>query len=132
MVIITGDSDICWTGDKSMADLTLDHSAVVSRDMDADIDFYLQMGFTVETRYDDWAMLRDAGGRGLALLSPSGSHPPHFALRAPSRRFIEHLSKERRLRVLEHRDGSVSVYMKDPSGNWLEVIFYPEDEEVGY
>lgn len=115
-----------------MPDLTLDHSAVTSRDMDADIDYYLQLGFTVETRYEDWAMLRDARGRGLALLSPSGHHPPHFALRAPSRSFIEQISEQHGERLLEHRDGSASVYLKDPSGNWLEVVFYPEDEEVGY
>lgn len=115
-----------------MPELTLDHSAVISSDMDADIEFYLRFGFTVETRYDDWAMLRDASGRGLALLSPSGTHPPHFALRAPSRRFIEQMSEQHGERVLEHRDRSTSVYIKDPSGNRLEMVFYPEDEEVGY
>jgi hypothetical protein len=115
-----------------MPDLTFDHSAVVSRDMDADVDFYLQLGFTVETRYDDWAMLRDARGRGLALLSPSGNHPPHFALRAPSRRFIEQISQQHSERVLEHRDGSASIYIRDPSGNCVEMIVYPEDEEEGY
>ena len=115
-----------------MPDLTLDHSAVISRDPDADIEFYLRLGFTVETRYDDWAMLRDARGRGLALLSPSGSHPPHFALRAPSRRFVEQMSEQHEEPLLEHRDGSTSVYIKDPSGNRLEMVFYPEDEEVGY
>ncbi|HWP44704.1 MAG TPA: VOC family protein [Blastocatellia bacterium] len=110
----------------------LDHSAVISRDMDADVEFYLQLGFTVETRYEDWAMLRDARGAGLALLSPAGNHPPHFALRAPSRRFIEQIGERYSRPALEHRDGSISVYIKDPSDNWLEMIFYPEDEEVGY
>lgn len=112
-----------------MEDLSLDHVAVVSRDLDADAEFYSKLGFTVETRYHDWAMLKDANGRGLALLSPGGKHPPHVAMRAPSRAALEELARERKSRVMGHRDGSVSVYLKDPSGNALEVIYYPEPEE---
>lgn len=107
-------------------DYPLDHVAVVSRDMTADIAFYAQLGFTVETRYGDWAMLRDSTGRGIALLSPEGHHPAHFALRTGSRASVDRLANQMAGRVVEHRDGTVSIYVKDPSGNALEIIYYPE------
>lgn len=110
----------------AIEDYPLDHVAVVSRDMTADIEFYGRLGFRVETRYGDWAMLRDASGRGLALLSPEGHHPAHFALRTDSRESVDALGSRLSGRVVEHRDGSVSIYVKDPSGNALEIIYYPE------
>ena len=67
-----------------MKEFPLDHIAIVSRDLAADASFYARLGFTVEKLDADWAMLRDASGRGIALLSPGGAHPPHFALRAAS------------------------------------------------
>ncbi|HXG64155.1 MAG TPA: VOC family protein [Blastocatellia bacterium] len=112
-----------------MKNLALDHVAVVSHDLDADAEFYSRLGFRVETRYADWAMLKDGEGRGLALLAPGGKHPPHLAMRAPSRALLEELARERNSRVMEHRDGSLSIYLKDPSGNPFEVVYYPDQEE---
>jgi hypothetical protein len=71
-------------------------------------------------------MLRDATGRGIALLSPEGHHPAHFALRTGLRASVDALGKQMAGRVVEHRDGTVSIYVKDPSGNALEIIYYPE------
>lgn len=109
-----------------MIDLPLDHIAFVSRDMDADVGFYSRLGFKLETRYGDWAMLRDGEGRGVALLTPGGKHPPHVALKAPSRDVLESMAREHNGRVTTHRDGSVSAYVKDPSGNAIEIVYYPE------
>lgn len=111
-----------------MIDLPLDHIAVVSHDMDADVGFYSRLGFRLETRYGDWAMLRDGQGRGVALLVPGGKHPPHIALRAPSREALENLAREHKGRVNSHRDGSVSAYVRDASGNALEIVFYPDEQ----
>ncbi|HVF88718.1 MAG TPA: VOC family protein [Blastocatellia bacterium] len=112
-----------------MIDLPLDHIAVVSRNMDADLGFYSRLGFTVETRYEDWVMLRDGAGRGVALLLPGGKHPPHIALKAPSLEILETLAREHNGRVNGHRDGSVSAYVTDASGNALEIVFYPSEEK---
>ena len=112
-----------------MIDVPLDHIAVVSQNMDEDVDFYSRLGFTVETRYGDWAMLRDGTGRGVALLTPGGKHPPHIAFKAPSREVLEALARENNGRVNGHRDGSVSAYVKDPSGNAIEIVFYPVEEK---
>jgi catechol 2,3-dioxygenase-like lactoylglutathione lyase family enzyme len=103
----------------------LDHVAIVSRDMEADMEFYARLGFVIETRYDDWVIMRDSNGRGVALLSPGGVHPAHFALRVPSRDEVDRIAREHDETISEHRDGSVSVYLKDPSGNSVEIISYP-------
>jgi catechol 2,3-dioxygenase-like lactoylglutathione lyase family enzyme len=110
-----------------MLDLPFDHVAVVSRNMSADIEFYSKLGFVVEAQYEDWAIMRDGRGHAVALLSPDGKHPPHFGLRAHSREMVELLAREHGSKVTQHRDGSVSVYLSDPSGNAIEVIFYPSE-----
>ena len=48
----------------------VDHIAVKSEDLRADVREYERLGFRVETVYDDWAMMRDARGFGVALLPP--------------------------------------------------------------
>lgn len=111
-----------------MAGLPLDHIAVVSRDIKADLDFYSRLGFKVEAHYEDWAMLRDESGHGLALLSPGGKHPPHCALHAATREAVEAIANEHSVELTLHRDGSISVYLTDPSGNSIEVIHYPVTE----
>ena len=109
-----------------MSNMLLDHVAVTSRNMTADIEFYSQLGFVVQTRYGDWVMLRDDKGFGVALLNPSGKHPPHYALRVSSREAVERIAKQHDHELLCHRDGSVSVYITDPSGNSLEIVYYPD------
>jgi catechol 2,3-dioxygenase-like lactoylglutathione lyase family enzyme len=112
-----------------MAQTPLDHVAVFSRDMDTDINFYSRLGFRLETLYHDWAMLRDNEGRGIALLSPTGKHPQHFGMRIDSIEELERIAKEHQRVVAPHRDGTVSAYLEDPSGNEIEIIYYPPTEE---
>jgi hypothetical protein len=59
----------------------VDHIAVESEDLGRDVREYERLGFRVETMYEDWAMLRDARGFGLALLPHGSKHPPHIGLR---------------------------------------------------
>jgi catechol 2,3-dioxygenase-like lactoylglutathione lyase family enzyme len=112
-----------------MAQAPLDHVAVFSRDMDTDINFYSRLGFKLETLYHDWAMLRDHEGRGIALLSPTGKHPQHFGMRIDSLAELERIAKEHQRVIAPHRDGTVSAYLEDPSGNEIEIIYYPVTEE---
>ncbi|MBI3654644.1 MAG: VOC family protein [Acidobacteria bacterium] len=112
-----------------MTQAPLDHVAVFSRDLNTDIIFYQQLGYELETLYHDWAMLRDGEGRGIALLSPTGKHPQHFGMRITSRDDLERLAREHNRVVAPHRDGTFSTYLEDPSGNEIELIYYPESEE---
>ena len=111
-----------------MANTPLDQVAVPSTDLNRDVEFYRQLGFTLETFYDDWAMLRDRDGRGIALLDPHGKHPPHFGMKIESIEDLERIAREHNRVVAPHRDGSYSAYLADPSGNEIEIVYYPEGE----
>src|SRR5215212_6281506 len=105
----------------------MDHIAVKSEDLERDVREYERMGFRVETRYHDWAMLRDDRGFGIALLPPDSKHPPHLGLRVETREALEAAAQREGRPVKEHRDRSVSFYTKGVSGQAVEVIYYPPE-----
>jgi hypothetical protein len=109
----------------------LDHIAVKSEDIERDVAEYRRIGFHVETLYDDWAMLRDARGFGIALLAPGSKHPPHMGLRVETREALEEAARREGRPVKEHRDRSVSFYTKGVGGNAVEVIYYPPEYNPG-
>jgi hypothetical protein len=105
----------------------MDHIAVNSEDLQRDVSEYERMGFRVETLYEDWAMLRDERGFGIALLPRGSKHPPHFGLRVETREALEEAAAREGRPVKEHRDRSVSFYTKGVSGHAVEVIYYPPE-----
>jgi len=106
----------------------VDHSAVESEDLRRDAREYEPLGFSVETMYEDWAMLRDARGFGVALLPPGSKHPPHLAIRVETREALEEAARRENRPVKEHRDRSLSFYTKGMGGGRaLEVIYYPPE-----
>ncbi|HEX8475275.1 MAG TPA: hypothetical protein VF666_14690 [Pyrinomonadaceae bacterium] len=105
----------------------VDHIAVESEDLGRDVREYERIGFRVETLYDDWAMLRDARGFGVALLAPGSKHPPHMGLRVETREQLEEAARRENRPLKEHRDRSVSFYTKGVGGRALEVIYYPPE-----
>jgi hypothetical protein len=105
----------------------VDHIAVESEDLTRDVREYERVGFTLETLYDDWAMLRDARGFGVALLAPGSKHPPHMGLRVETREQLEEAARRESRPIKEHRDKSLSFYTKGVGGRALEVIYYPPE-----
>ena len=105
----------------------VDHIAVRSEDLRADVREYERLGFSVETLYEDWAMMRDARGFGVALLPPGSKHPQHIGIRVESREALEEAARHEGRPVREHRDRSVSFYTKGVGGRAVEVIYYPPD-----
>lgn len=105
----------------------VDHIAVASKDLKRDVQEYERIGFRLETMYDDWAMLRDAKGFGVALLAPGSKHPPHMGLRVETREALEQAAAREGRPVKEHRDRSVSFYTKGVGGQAIEVIYYPPE-----
>ena len=105
----------------------VDHFAVESEDLRRDVAEYERLGFSVETLYEDWAMLRDARGFGLALLPPGSKHPPHIGIRVETREALEEAARRENRPVKEHRDRSVSFYTKGVGGQSVEVIYYPPE-----
>jgi hypothetical protein len=105
----------------------VDHIAVKSEDLRRDVEEYRRMGFRLETLYDDWAMLRDARGFGVALLAPGSKHPPHMGLRVETREALEEFARREGRPLKEHRDRTVSFYTRGAAGQSVEVIYYPPD-----
>jgi hypothetical protein len=109
----------------------MDHIAVETEDLAGDVREYERLGFSVETMYDDWAMLRDTRGFGVALLPPNSKHPPHIGIRVESREDLEEAARRERRPVKEHRDRSLSFYTKGVGGRAVEVIYYPPEYKAG-
>ena len=109
----------------------VDHVAVESEDLKADVREYERLGFRLETMYEDWAMLRDARGFGVALLPPGSKHPQHIGIRVESREALEEAARREGRPVRAHRDRSVSFYTKGVGGRAVEVIYYPPDYKSG-
>ncbi|MGI9108205.1 MAG: VOC family protein [Pyrinomonadaceae bacterium] len=106
----------------------MDHIAVRCEDLQRDVGEYERIGFRVETMYEDWAMMRDARGFGVALLPPGSKHPPHFGLRVETREELEQAAAREGRPLKEHRDRTVSFYTKGIAGEQvIEVIYYPPD-----
>ena len=105
----------------------VDHIAVESEDLRRDVAEYERLGFAVETLYEDWAMVRDPRGFGVALLPPGSKHPPHLGLRVESREQLEEAAAREGRPIKEHRDRSLSFYTRGIGGRALEVIYYPPE-----
>ncbi|HEX8560013.1 MAG TPA: hypothetical protein VF668_18095 [Pyrinomonadaceae bacterium] len=105
----------------------VDHIAVKTDDMERDVREYQRIGFRVETLYEDWAMLRDARGFGVALLPPGSKHPQHLGLRVETREELEEAARREGRPVREHRDRSLSFYTKGVGDRAVEVIYYPPE-----
>ena len=106
---------------------TVDHIAVKTEDMEGDVREYERLGFRVETLYEDWAMLRDARGFGVALLPPGSKHQQHIGIRVETREALEEAARREGRPVREHRDRSVYFYTNGVGGRAVEVIYYPPD-----
>lgn len=106
---------------------TVDHLAVKCDDLTKDVEEYKRLGFTLETLYDDWAMMRDANGFGIALLPPNSKHPQHIGMRVETLAELEEAAQRENRPLKEHRDKTVSFYTKGIGGNVVELIYYPED-----
>ena len=95
---------------------TIDHVAIQVDDVPAAVAWY-QEHWDCEVEWSDvsWAMLKFANVR-LALSLPD-KHPPHIA-------FLDD-SPENTGMPTVHRDGTSSVYVRDPWGNNLELLKRP-------
>lgn len=104
---------------------TVDHLAVKCGNLTSAVDEYKQLGFALETLYDDWAMMRDSRGFGIALLPPDSKHPPHIGLKVETMEELEAAAKKEGRPIKPHRDGTSSFYTKGVDGQIVELIYYP-------
>jgi extradiol dioxygenase family protein len=93
----------------------IDHIAIpiLADEIDSTVNFYLKnFGCQVIYRDDSWAFLR-FGNIKLAFVAPD-EHPAHLA-------FIKDKAEDYGT-LKTHRDGTRSVYIKDPSHNTIEIM----------
>lgn len=101
----------------------IDHVAFVVTDINEAVDWYVsQAGASIVYHDKTWAMLEIFGTK-LALVLPE-QHPNHFAIRCQSTESFPCSDDE----IGEHRDASKYYYLKDPYGNAIEWICYPEKQ----
>jgi catechol 2,3-dioxygenase-like lactoylglutathione lyase family enzyme len=89
------------------------HVAIPVNDVASAVSWY-RGAFNCSVSYQDssWAML-DFDNLSLALVS-QGQHPAHIAVTDPR--------AERFGTLVAHRDGTRSVYVRDNSGNAVEIL----------
>lgn len=106
----------------------MDHVAVPTRDIAGTAKFYVEQ-FGAAVLYQDatWAFLRIGQGK-LALVSPQ-QHPPHVALRVDLPTLQAAAGRAGRT-IDVHRDGTQGIYLDDPAGNVVELIYYPPGDTV--
>lgn len=94
----------------------IDHVAIETQDIARAVAWYRQR-FDCAIRYQDetWALLQFAN-TSLALVTP-GQHPPHISILVPD-------ADAHGIASL-HRDGTRSVYLRDPDGNAVEMLERP-------
>ena len=99
---------------KEKTDLdAIDHVAISVTDIKAAVAWYTkQFKCTVDYQDESWAFLKFDNIR-LALVIPS-QHPAHLAFKVTD--------AEQYGALKTHRDGSRSVYVKDPAGNAVELL----------
>ncbi len=104
----------------------MDHVAIPTKDIPGTAKFYVDH-FGAQILYADatWAFLRVGQGK-LALVRPE-QHPPHVALRVDLAS-LEAAAARTGKKIDKHRDGTQGIYVDDPSGNVLELIYYPPGE----
>ena len=104
----------------------IDHIAIQVNNIKESIDFYVEnFGCEIIFQDDTWAFLQ-FGNIKMALVVED-EHPYHIAFE------IDALDSEmgrlpygNRQNWKSHRDGSISRYIDDPSGNKNELIWYME------
>jgi len=106
---------------------TVDHLAVKTDDLNRDVEEYKRLGFSVESLFEDWAMMRDVRGFGIALLPPNSRHPAHIGLKVETMEELQKAAERENRPIKPHRDGTSSFYTKGVGGNIVELVYYPED-----
>lgn len=89
------------------------HVAIQVNNIRSAVQWYCD-NFETEVDYQDnsWALLR-FDNLSLALVIPQ-QHPPHFAIENANAAGFGELTR--------HRDGTESVYIRDPFGNSVEIM----------
>ena len=97
----------------------IDHIAFIVENIDEACKFYSEkLKLHVQFKYQDWALLKN--DNITLALTLKGKHPYHIAVKCETLDLVEEKGVPDK-----HRDGSISYYEDDGSGNAIEWIYYP-------
>ena len=102
----------------------IDHVAILVDDLEVAEEWYLEHTEGVVTFRDEKYVRLSVDTTNIALID--SKHYPHAHIGI----LVEDAEDlpSNGLRV-EHRDGTIGVYVKDPFGNYLEYIWYSDDQK---
>ena len=105
--------------------MIFDHVALVSKDIKLSIEWYVK-NWNAKIIYQDdtWALI-EMGKTKIAFVSPH-QHPSHICFEVDDDFIMKKLDKNT---FKPHRDGSSSCYLRDPDGNFLEFLYWPNKEK---
>ena len=105
--------------------MKFDHAAIVSKNIKKSVSWYVEK-WNAKILYQDetWGLI-SIGESKIAFVSPH-QHPAHICFEIDEEFIVNKLSKET---FKSHRDGSSSCYIRDPDGNFLEFLYWPQKKE---
>ena len=100
----------------------VDHVAIVVDDLEVSTKWYIsKLNGVLTYRQENYHRIK-VGNTNIALLDKNfKTSKPHIGILC---RNMDDLPSEGD--KISHRDGTTGVYMKDPSGNYIEFIHYDE------
>ena len=104
----------------------IDHIAIKVSDLEVAMEWYMDH-MKAEVAFRDHKYIRlKVGNTSIALIDEKHYPHAHFGIRVDHQDQLPSIGER-----VEHRDGTIGVYVEDPFGNYLEYIWYsPEQCEV--
>jgi extradiol dioxygenase family protein len=103
----------------------IDHIAIKVSDLKVAEEWYCaHLNGQITFRDEKYTRIR-VKNTNIALIDEKHYPHPHFAILIEN---VADLPLEKG-EVVKHRDGTIGVYVKDPFGNYLEYIWYSEEQK---
>ena len=124
------------TSDKNIVNVQrIGHIAIRVQNVERAKSFYISLGMKLVWDDVDWCYLEAGPGKdGLALLGPNyKAAGPHFAFHFNNKNEVEKAHSQLLKEGVnvgslhDHRDGTSSFYLRDPEGNWFEMLYQPPE-----
>ena len=104
---------------------TIDHIAVLVDDLKKAEEWYCDKLAAKVTFRDEKYIRIQVENTNIALIDKKHYPWEHIAILIENKEELPHNLGE----TIEHRDGTIGVYVKDPFGNYLEYIWYSEEQK---
>jgi catechol-2,3-dioxygenase len=106
--------------------MIFDHVALASDDIAASVFYYLRVFPGTDVIYQDstWAIINCCGTM-IAFVTPE-EHRPHIAFTVETEEELMREAEKMDATISIHRDRSRSFYTSDPTGNAIEIVWYPQ------